>query len=334
MKLSILIVNWNSRDYLRKCLISIRHTCGTISPQVVVVDGGSFDGSAEMIACEFPEVEFVQSQVNIGFGRSNNLGFKRVIGDTLLLLNPDTELHPGTVSILLETLQQAPDAGMVGARLLNSDGSLQLSSVHPLPTAWNVPLDSELMRRRWWRLRRAALDDGAVEVEAVSGACMMLLSETFRQLGGFDPRYFMYAEDMDLCFKIRRSGLKIYHDSRASIIHHGGGCSSCQFNKFAVVVMREALSVYIRSNQGHLSARIYGLLMVLSAAIRLFLLAAYRPFAPAGKRAAIQASIWKWWTILRWSLGFETWSKEFFRFKGIDKLTGIPIDDMAQPTDG
>ena len=105
MKLSILIVNWNSKDYMRECLHSISGTCGHLSPQVVVVDGGSFDGCAEMLAAEFPEVEFVQSPENIGFGRSNNLGFERVTGEALLLLNPDTELQPGAVDALLTALR-------------------------------------------------------------------------------------------------------------------------------------------------------------------------------------------------------------------------------------
>lgn len=334
MKLSILIVNWNSRIYLRNCLASIRQTCSELSPQVVVVDGGSFDGCGEMVAGEFPEVEFVQSPENIGFGRSNNLGFRRVSGDALLLLNPDTELRPGAVAILLETLRLFPAAGIVGARLLNSDGSLQLSSVHPLPTVWNVPLDLQVIRRRWWRLKRAALDNGAVEVEAVSGACMMMHTEKFREVGGFDPRYFMYAEDMDLCFRIRRSGLKIYHDSRSMILHHGGGCSSCQTDKFTTVVMREALWVYLCSNHGNLKARIYKLLMASSAAIRLLLLVSFRPFVPSGRRAAVQASIWKWWVILRWSVGFEEWVRNFFRLRGNDMSSGISLEESPQPTDG
>src|SRR5688572_28797322 len=98
--LSILIVNWNSKDYLRKCLQSIRTTCAELSPQIIVVDG-SFDGCGQMLAAEFPEVEFVQIAENLGFGRSNNLGFERVTGDNLLLLNPDTELKAGAVQALL-----------------------------------------------------------------------------------------------------------------------------------------------------------------------------------------------------------------------------------------
>lgn len=314
MKLSILIVNWNSKDYLRECLLSIRRTCGALSPQVVAVDGGSFDGCSEMLAQEFPEVDFIQSPENIGFGRSNNLGFGKVTGDALLLLNPDTELRPGAVEVLLENLRYLPEAGLIGARLLNSDESLQLSSVHLLPTAWNIALDSEWVRRRWWRRKGPSPSAEALEVEAVSGACMMLRSESFRRLGGFDPRYFMYAEDMDLCFQVRQSGLKIYHAPRARVLHHGGGSSRAQFNKFSAVMVREALRVYILSNHGRFHGWVYRLLMAISAGLRVLVMLVRWLFAAGESRAAKWISILKWWTALRWSLGLESWAKSRFYY--------------------
>lgn len=312
MKLSIIIVNWNSKDYLRECLLSIRQTCGELSPQIVVVDGGSFDGCSEMLASGFTEVDFVQSQENIGFGRSNNLGFSKVTGDALLLLNPDTELMPGAVQELLKNLEAAPDVGMVGARLLNSDGSLQYSSVHPLPTPWNVAFDTDWGRRRWWRCKGPPAGSDAREVEAVSGACMMLRSDTFRRLGGFDPRYFMYAEDMDLCFRIRASGIRVWHAPRAVVLHHGGGSSRTRFSKFSTVMIREALDVYMRANHGLVHSVAYRLLMALSALIRLPLLLVVWLIAPVAQRAVRSDSVQKWWAVLKWCLGFESWAKRHF----------------------
>lgn len=313
MQLSILIVNWNSKDYLRECLESIRRTSDGLSPQVVVVDGGSYDGCAEMLAHEFPEVEFVQSPENIGFGRANNLGFGRVTGDALLLLNPDTELRPGALAVLLQNLYQLPEAGMIGARLLNSDDSLQLTSVHPLPTAWNVALDSDWGRRRWWRIKGPAPSARPIQVEAVSGACMMLRAETFYRLGGFDPRYFMYAEDMDLCFKIQHAGLKIYHVPQAPVVHHGGGCSRTQFSKFSVVMVHEALRVYLLANYGRLHTWLYCLLMVISSGLRILaLLVAWLPSRGETRRTR-QLALMKWRTVMRWSLGMEPWAQARFR---------------------
>ncbi len=312
MNLSILIVNWNSKDYLKRCLESVRQTCGALSPQIVVVDGGSYDGCSEMIAHEFPEVELLQSKENIGFGRSNNLGCRKVTGEALMLLNPDTVLQPGAVFALLKNLVHLPAAGLIGARLLNSDGSLQFASVHPLPTAWNVAIDSEFLRRRWWNRNGPAPGAQAKEVEAVSGACMMLRADTFRKLGGFDCRYFMYAEDMDLCCKIRRSGLKIYHATQAQVIHHGGCSSRTQSSKYSVVMIREATRLYIQSNQGRGHARLFLLLMALSAGLRmLVLLLAWLP-ARGAKRVSTAVIIAKWWIVLRWSLGLESWAKAHF----------------------
>src|SRR5689334_17767406 len=121
MNLSILIVNWNSKDYLRRCLRTVGAACQGSAPQIVVVDGGSFDGCAEMLATEFPAVQFIQSERNLGFGGSNNLGLNVVDRDMLLLLNPDTELEPGSVTELLQQFSILPDAGLLGPRLLNSD---------------------------------------------------------------------------------------------------------------------------------------------------------------------------------------------------------------------
>jgi len=309
VQLSILIVNWNSKDYLRRCLESIRLTCAMLTKQIVVVDGGSFDGCAELIADEFPEVEFVQSQENIGFARSNNLGFCQVTGDAVLLLNPDTEVRPGAVAALLDNLMHLPAAGILGARLLNSDESLQFSSVHPLPTAWNVAIDSEWVRRRWWRRKGPTADAAAMEVEAVSGACMMLLAGTFRRLGGFDSRYFMYAEDMDLCCQVRRAGMKVYHAPQARIVHHGGGSSRTQFSKFQVVMIREALKLYILKNHGRVHCWMYRRLMSLSACLRILVLLVAWLTATGSTRLARKASVHRWWAVVKWSIGMEGWAR-------------------------
>src|ERR1044071_9560492 len=125
MSVSILIVNWNSKDMLRECLRSIRDTCADLVSQIVVVDGGSYDGCGEMLASEFKDVEFVQSKHNVGFGRANNIGLARITGEVVGVLNPDTEVLPGALQTLLAELQQRPDAGIVSPRLLNTNRTLQ-----------------------------------------------------------------------------------------------------------------------------------------------------------------------------------------------------------------
>jgi N-acetylglucosaminyl-diphospho-decaprenol L-rhamnosyltransferase len=314
--ISILIVNWNSRELLRRCLESIRTTCRDLGPQVVVVDGGSFDGCGEMIAADFPEVEFVQSQENIGFGRCNNLGFERVNGDMLLLLNPDTEIRPGTVQTLLAEYARLPRGGMLAPRLLNSDLTPQ-SSVHALPRPVRQALDSEFLRKllspvSWWAPPTGFHPSTSVAVEAVAGACMLLPSKLFRRVGGFGPEYFMYAEDMDLCLKIQQAGHIIYYVPDAEILHHSGASSETQGSKFSAVMMREALHTYLTRHRGGFSGFLYRAVTCSSSIVRLLFLYVTLLGTRDQRRLVAKRNISKWRSILSWSIGLERWVKPYF----------------------
>lgn len=315
MTVSILIVNWNSKDLLRQCLLSIRGTCADLRPQVVVVDSGSFDGCAEMLASEFPEVDFVQSNDNIGFGRANNLGFTRVTGEAVLLLNPDTEIRPGALQMLLGELKMRPDAGIVSPRLLNTDLTLQWS-VHALPRPVRQALDSEILRRLLspyglWAPPSDFAPAETVEVEAVAGTCMLMWTKTFRDISGFSPQYFMYAEDMDLCFKALRAGFHIYHVPTAEVIHHGGASSSSQGSTFSAVMMREALHSYMVLNLGWHSARVYRLATGISALVRLLILTPSLISGDERRRLARKVALARWWSVLSWSCGRQKWTKRY-----------------------
>jgi GT2 family glycosyltransferase len=312
MSLSILIVNWNSKDYLRKCLQTVQSTCADLSPQVVVVDGGSFDGCGEMLAAEFPETEFIQSRENLGFGKSNNLGFERISGDVLLLLNPDTELTPGAVQEMLAALERLPKPGIIGVRLHRSDGVLQTSCVQRLPTPLVEFLSADVLQKAFskapiWGTREAFNAMAPVEVESVTGACMLMYSATFRAVGGFSKQYFMYGEDLDLCFKVRRLGLKIYHIPTIAIMHYGGASTGGEFNKFSAILMRESVYLYMKANRGLVDAMNYRILMALSSTIRLTLLAATCLLSCPPPKTAQLNYIRKWLAILRWSVGLEKW---------------------------
>ncbi|MEM1082941.1 MAG: glycosyltransferase family 2 protein [Verrucomicrobiota bacterium] len=315
MKVSILIVNWNSKDYLRSCLESVQATCGSLEPEIVVVDGGSFDGCDEMLAEEYPKVIFVQSPDNIGFARCNNLGFESVTGDLVILLNPDTELREGALDLLLEQLEVLPMAGIVCPRLYNTDGTLQTSSVQAFPTPLNQSLGSEFLYKLlpssgMWKTKEAYQATEPVEVDAVSGACMVMRSELFRKLGGFTKDFFMYAEDMDLCYRARQSGVRIYHVPGAEVVHHGGGSSKTRFNKFSDVMMREALHRYMVLNHGRLRGFTYRCAMGMSGVVRMTLMGLLLPFGGKSTRKDRWDSIRKWTAILRWSLGMEPWANE------------------------
>ena len=191
---SIVIVNWNSRDHLQACLSSLSADLADDSFEAIVVDSGSFDGADEMIRERFPAVRFVQSQDNIGFGRANNLGVRRARGRTLILLIPDTVVPAGALHQLRDALDSLPDAGLVGCRLINTDGSLQLACVQAFPSVLNQCLNSRAMLRWfprvpvWTSALTFERQSHPIRVDAVIGACMVMRRDLFCEVGGFKSR--------------------------------------------------------------------------------------------------------------------------------------------------
>lgn len=306
-KISVVIVNWNSKDYVRKCLQSLRATCSDLLLQIIVVDGASYDGCEAMLRSEFPAVEFVQSSENIGFGQCNNLGVRVAKGEYLLLLNPDCEVMPGAIQALLSAYPTLTSAGLLGPRLLNTNNTLQKSCVQSLPTPLNQALDAEILRAiaprlSLWGNYKAFRSKAPVEVEAISGACMLVRTKLFLQCGGFSPEYFMYAEDMDLCAKMRRIPKRNYHVPEARVIHHGGGSSQRQPSTFSIVQMRIALETYFRLHLGSSKARRYRSLQLLSARIRLGLIRIGEILIPR-LRPRLSPLRLKWEAVRNWCTG-------------------------------
>lgn len=315
--LSIIIVNWNSRDFLRRCLASLNAFCGEPQPEVVVVDNGSFDGCGEMLAREFPPVRFIQSEKNIGFARANNLGARLAGGRCLLFLNPDTEFFEDSLRVLAEQLSTLPQAGAAGCRLLNSNRTLQTSCVQSFPTVANQVLNSEFLRRRFprWKLwGNAVLSDDAsrpAPVEVVSGACLLVRREVFEAVGGFTEQYFMYGEDADLCFKIARAGHRVYYTPQTGIIHHGGSSSRQAQTNFANVMMRESIYRFLKLNRGPVTAGAYRIALSVLSVVRLPLILVLLPVSSGGVVRHGAGSLRKWFSILRWGLGLESWVQTY-----------------------
>ena len=308
MTLSIVIVNWRSKDHLRGCLRSVQATAADLAPQVIVVDGASFDGCGEMLASEFPEVIFIQSQENIGFGRCNNLGFSKVVSGAVLFLNPDTELKSACLQTMLAELERRPDAGILCPRILNPDGSLQTTCVRALPTPLNRAIDSTFFRRllpnsRLWGIGRAFRAVEPIEVEAVSGAFMLMRSEVFARVNGFCPDYFMYGEDMDLCARVEKLGLQIVFVPGAEIIHYGGVSSSQQDSEFPTENMRLGWELYMLRHHGRRVAVWYRFLQFLSAVVRISLLLPACVLGSRASRSEARASMQKWACVLSWACG-------------------------------
>jgi GT2 family glycosyltransferase len=272
MTLSIIIINWHSCQFLERCLASIYNNFADIDAEVIVVDNASYDGSAEMVAARFPIVRFIQLERNIGFAAANNVGFAVSAGCYVLFLNPDTEVVNDAVAHLVLELQRLAAPGIVGARLLNSDGSVQMSSIQKFPTILNQFIDSNIMRSLFPRLSLWGTGPlrqccSPCPVDVVSGACMMVRRDVFARVSGFSEQYFMYSEDVDLCFRVAKTGYTNYYVPEALVVHHGAG-SSRGASASSAVLMRQSMSIFFRSQYGSLLATIYRLSMFVTAAVR------------------------------------------------------------------
>lgn len=319
MDLSIVIVNWNSKEYLRKCLGSIVAETHGLEYEIIVIDSASFDGCGEMLRAHFPEVRFVQSEVNLGFAKANNMAAENATGDVLLFLNPDTELCGPAIAAMHRALSSLPDAGAVGAKLLNTDGTIQNSCVRAFPTIWNQVLDMETLRNRFprWPIWGADPLYGESQepqaVEAVSGACLMVERQVFEDAGRFSEEYFMYSEDVDLCFKLRQLNRRNYYVASAVVVHHGGGSSQrCEVSAFSSVMMVESRWRFFIKTRSRVYCWLYRAAIFLLSVLRILAAAiAAMTGHLSEKRTRWDGVIQKWGARLRWSIGLENWAHDY-----------------------
>jgi GT2 family glycosyltransferase len=317
----VIIVNWNSKGFLRKCLASLFANEWDPAWEVVIIDNASYDGSGEMVAANFPGVRFLQSKHNLGFAGANNLAFSQCSGHYILFLNPDTEIVGAALRTMLSFLKvKSESAGAVGVRLLNTDLTLQTSCILRFPTIINQALDLDLLRRVfprasiWGVAPLFGPESTVAAVEAISGACLMVTREGFEQVGRFTASYFMYSEDVDLCYKLQASGRRNYYLGGAAVIHHGGKSTANHETRFSAVVMHESRHQFLRRHHGNFYAAAYRLSTGVTAAARLSMLAVvYGVFLGRFRRAYLCAALLRWYRVLRWSLGLEAWSRNLQR---------------------
>jgi GT2 family glycosyltransferase len=230
--LSIVVVNWNVRDCLRDCLLSLRGSAGSPRWETIVVDNASADGSVEMLRAEFPEVRLIASDENLGFAGGCEAGYAVARGGRILLLNPDTVVPPGAVEAMMAAMDEHADAGVVGSRLLNTDGSFQRAAGGAFPTLANMAWNYLFLDRLPFGRGPAPVflrDDrrDVFDIDWVSGAAMLIRREAVGQRI-FDPAYFMFGEDMDLCDRVRQAGWRVLYSGRQAIVHHHGRSFSAQ----------------------------------------------------------------------------------------------------------
>lgn len=322
MDLSVIIVNWNSAAFTTQCISSIFSQTHGLGFEVLVVDNASTDDSCGVIRDRCPSAKLIRSSQNLGFARANNLGFQNSTGRILLFLNPDTELCGAAINLMYNCLDSSADIGVLGCRLLNSDLSVQGSSIQPFPTILNQIADAEQLRRLTPRLKLWGMqplfesDHGRpVEVEAVSGACLMIKREVFKQVGLFSTDYFMYSEDLDLCYQVKKVGQKVCYLGSATIVHHGGKSSKKRGGEaFVGPLMKETLRSFLEKTRGPFYAALYRLAIFLVAVLRLAVLGVLLPI-PSGTldKDSLRHSLIKWYRILRWSMGLEPWTRQMVK---------------------
>jgi hypothetical protein len=315
---SIIIVHYKCEAYTLACLQSIVDHAGAVAYEVIVVDNASIDGIEPKIRSNFPDVRFVASEVNLGFAGANNLGVQSARGHFILFLNPDTELRPHALELLVSTLESNPKIGIAGARLLNSDGTLQTSSITAFPSILNQTLGAEWLRRALPRLPMwgmAALysrSEAIAHVDAVSGACMIMPRDVVTALSGFSTNYFMYSEDLDLCLRATRAGWAICYVPTAIIVHHGGGSSQTrEQSNYAAVMMKESLVQFFRRHRSAAYAQVFRASFLAVSILRLGALILASPACfSAGPRKSYLRSWRKWTAILSWSCRTQRWARQ------------------------
>jgi N-acetylglucosaminyl-diphospho-decaprenol L-rhamnosyltransferase len=252
--IGVAIVSYNTLALLRECLASLRGC--SLPLRICVVDNGSTDGSPAMVRAEFPEVELLLPGRNLGFAAGNNLAIQALLPlPYLLLLNPDTVVHPGAIEALAAFLEAHPRVGVVGPRLLNPDGTLQRAAFR-FPTLSMTTLDlfppGEALPGRLydsWAHGRypQERDDTPFAIDHPLGACMLVRAAAVAQVGLLDAGYFMYSEEVEWCWRIRRAGWAIWQQPAARVTHVGGAATR-QFRRQMQVALYRSRLRFFRQN--------------------------------------------------------------------------------------
>ena len=314
--ISIIIVNWKSADYLLNCVKSIYRETNKVNFEVIVVDNASFDDCKDRLYAEFPDVKFFQSKKNLGFAKANNVGVQLSLGKIILFLNPDTKILDNAIDKLFYNFILIKRPGVVGCKLLNSDGSLQTSCIQSFPNIINQIFDANVLREIFPKAKiwgvKALFENNkkAVRVDSISGACMMIDRVAFEAVNCFSTDYFMYSEDVDLCYKTNEKKLYNYFFPDAKIVHYGGGSTKNEKGSFSNIMMRESRYRYFKKFFGKYYSRFYRISMMIVSGLRIFILISFFPiFLKKERKYIYKIAIKKWISIFIWAIGKDTFSK-------------------------
>lgn len=311
--LSVVIVTWNAKKYVRECLQSLAEQEQDLGLEIIVVDNASSDGTPELVAEQFPEVGLIRNSENLGFAKGNNVGMNLSHGEYIALINSDVNVQRDCLRKMADYLQQNPSVGMLGPRMLRPDGSVGRSYMRfPSLANWfcrALALDSLFRRRRWFGgfLMTDFDHRKTAEVDVLNGWFWMIRRSAWLQVGPLDEGFFMYGEDIDWCQRFHQAGWRVVYFPGAEALHYGGASSSVAPVRFSVEMQRANLRYYAKSHPRRMQRLAFWFLTGLHHAIRLagysllFLLKRSRRTEAAFKMARSKSC-------LQWLMGIRTTS--------------------------
>jgi len=273
--LSVVIVTWNARKYMPDCLKSIQQQdTHALSMEIVVVDNASSDSTAELIHQNFPTVKLVQSEVNLGFARANNVGISHTTGKYLFLINPDVIVLPGCLKHIIDALEAEPSVGLIGPRMLGPDKTVRRSTMR-FPTPWNsfcraLALDSLFKRSKLFGgfLMTDFNHNRTADVDILNGWFWAVKREALDRVGGLDDHLFMYGDDLDWSYRFHRAGYRNVYCATAEAIHFGGGTTAKAPVYFYIERQRANIQFW-RKYHSNVGVGFYLLTVLLNEVVRL-----------------------------------------------------------------
>ncbi|PWJ71872.1 MULTISPECIES: glycosyltransferase family 2 protein [unclassified Fibrobacter] len=252
---SVIIVAYNSCDFIPACLKSVRDACEGVDAEVIVLDNGSPEPITAEIKAFFPEVKWLDSKENLGFGKGCNLAVKSATKPYLFFINPDTLVSRDSFRKMLEFVQEHPETGLAGSRILNEDGSLQLACRRSFPTTFSAISKTVGLAALFPKSKLLASynmtyadPEEVTEVDAISGSFFCMRNDLYRELKGFDEDFFMYGEDLDLCFRAKVAGFKNYYTPATNILHFKG--QSCKTRRWkSYVDFYKAMIIFVKKHK-------------------------------------------------------------------------------------
>ena len=316
--LSIVIVNWKSALYVLQCIRSIgSHFSMAECPyEIIVVDNTPYEDQLETVE-GLPGVRVIRNSENFGYAKANNIGGRSARGEVLLFLNPDTEILDSSLGAACEWVLDHPHAGVVGCCLVGPSLEFQPSSIQRFPTILLDMVETHTLDIITHRLRLIGQKNGhslhSVPVQAVSGAFMLTRRAVFESIGGFNERYFMYAEDVDYCYRLRLAGYRCFHMNGVKVIHYGGASSRQQMrSQFSIVVMQESIFRFLKLHRNSGYAWAHRIATLAFAFLRLTaVVGAYAALGLVSRslRRRLNSAFTKWKWVPSWAMGLEAWAE-------------------------